>query len=61
MAARRAFYDALPGTFSIPAVKIEVDTSRQDKQARGVEILGRAHHPRTPAIEQSARELARKL
>jgi hypothetical protein len=41
VAARRAFYDALPGAFAIPAVKVEADTSRRDKHARGVELLGR--------------------
>lgn len=39
--ARRAYYDALPGAFAIPAVIVEAATSRQDKQARGVELLGR--------------------
>jgi hypothetical protein len=41
VAARRAFYDALPSSFAIPAVKLEVDSSRQDKQARGVDLIGR--------------------
>lgn len=40
-AARRAFYDALSSAFAIPAVKLEVDSSRQDKQARGVDLIGR--------------------
>jgi hypothetical protein len=41
VAARHAFYDALPGAFAMPAVKVEVDSSRQDKQARGVDLIGR--------------------
>lgn len=41
VAARRAFYDALPSAFAIPAVRLEVDSSRQDKQARGVDLIGR--------------------
>jgi hypothetical protein len=41
VAARRAFYDALPGAFAIPAVKLEVDSSRWDKQARGIDLIGR--------------------
>jgi len=41
VAARRAFYDALPDAFAIPAVKIDADTSRHDKQARGIDLIGR--------------------
>jgi hypothetical protein len=41
VAARRAFYDALSGAFVIPAVKLEADSSRHDKQARGVDLIGR--------------------
>mgnify|MGYP001564366881 CR=1 FL=1 len=41
VAARRAFYNALPGAFAIPAVKVEVDDGPQDKQARGVDLIGR--------------------
>jgi hypothetical protein len=41
VAARRAFYDALPSAFAIPGVKVEVDSTRQDKQARGVDLIGR--------------------
>jgi hypothetical protein len=41
VAARRAFYDALPDAFAISAVKVAVDGSRLDKQARGIDLIGR--------------------
>ena len=41
VAARRAFYDALPAAFAIPAVSVQADGSRQDKLARGVDLIGR--------------------
>jgi len=41
VAARRAFYNALPSAFAIPAVKLEIDSSRQEKQARSVDLIGR--------------------
>ena len=41
IAARRAFYKALPGAFVIPAVKVEIDEKAQDKYARGINLVGR--------------------
>ena len=41
IAARRAFYDALPGAFAIPGVTVELDAKHVDKQARGVNLVGR--------------------
>ena len=41
IAARRAFYEALPGAFVIPAVKVEIDEKAQDKYARGINLVGR--------------------
>lgn len=41
VAARRAFYDALAGEFTIPAVEIEVDNTRHDKHARSIDLIGR--------------------
>lgn len=38
---RRAFYDALADTITVPGVRIEQDASRIDKQARGADYLGR--------------------
>ncbi len=41
IAARRAFYEALPGAFAIPSVKVEIDEKAQDKYARGINLVGR--------------------
>ncbi|MCB9652569.1 MAG: nucleotidyl transferase AbiEii/AbiGii toxin family protein [Deltaproteobacteria bacterium] len=41
IAARRAFYAALPGVFCIPSVKVEIDEKTQDKHARGINLVGR--------------------
>jgi len=41
VAARRAFYEALPHAFVIPGIKIEVDQKPQDKYARGINLIGR--------------------
>ena len=41
IAARRAFYDALPGAFVIPGVKVELDAKHEDKYARGINLVGR--------------------
>lgn len=41
IAARRAFYEALPGAFAIPGVKVELDERTQDKYARGINLIGR--------------------
>lgn len=41
LAARRAYYDALPAAFVIPGVTIETDVRHHDKQARGVNLSGR--------------------
>lgn len=41
VAARRAFYDALPGVFAIPGVNVELDPKHQDKYARGANLIGR--------------------
>ena len=43
VAERRAFYDALPAAFAIPAVKVAVDEHRRDKYARGADFI--AHYP----------------
>jgi len=40
VAARRAFYDALPRAFDIPDVKVETDEKRPDKYARGIDLIG---------------------
>lgn len=40
IAARRAFYEALPGAFVIPSVKVEIDEKAQDKYARGINLVG---------------------
>ncbi|MBX3184254.1 MAG: nucleotidyl transferase AbiEii/AbiGii toxin family protein [Polyangiaceae bacterium] len=41
IAARRAFYEALPSAFVIPGVKVELDERTQDKYARGINLIGR--------------------
>ncbi len=41
VAARRAFYDALPSAFVIPGVEVELDQKPPDKYARGANLLGR--------------------
>lgn len=41
VAARRAFYEALPNAFVIPGVKVEVDQKPQDKYARSINLIGR--------------------
>lgn len=38
---RQAYYHALAGAFAIPAVPVELDTTREDKYARGADYLGR--------------------
>jgi hypothetical protein len=41
IAARRAFYETLPGAFAIPSVKVEIDKKAQDEYARGINLVGR--------------------
>lgn len=41
--SRRAFYDALPEALVVPQVRIQIDRSRVDKQARCADYLG--HYP----------------
>lgn len=41
VAARRAFYAALPAAFVIPGLTVEVDRESEDKAARGINLIGR--------------------
>jgi hypothetical protein len=41
VAARRAFYEALPNLFVIPGVKVEVDQKPQERHARSINLIGR--------------------
>jgi len=40
VAKRRAFYDALPSALVAPGVRVEIDSTRVDKRARGADYLG---------------------
>lgn len=41
LAARLAFYGALPQAFVIPGVLVDVDSKPQDKEGRGINLVGR--------------------
>ncbi len=46
---RRAFYDALAGALTVPAVRVEQDATHRVQHARGADYLG--HYPETIMAE----------